>query len=432
MQDGEGRLGQIGGYWLSRRRNSTSWCRTWFDPSTRQTSRTSLGTDDLDEAKLALAAWITANATPERTQPQDAPLETYLVRYLEQHAKYLPSAEPTRYGLVKWSEFFAGALVSEITPQRQREFVASLRSKGLSDGYIRRILSVGQAALNRAHREGEITAVPRILLSLAPEAEPRERLLTRDEARALFDAATEPHQILYLRLAFATAARPAAILELTTFQVDSDARLIRFNRAGRAQNKKRRPTLPICDALLPWLRGLPAGPVVQYRGKSLAGTKMIFRHLTKRVSYRIRREAAVVARTHLRAGRRTEAWGVIEDGRRRSAQIMEVTAYTIRHTVAAEMRKRGVPVWEVAGFLGHSSGYRTTERYAKFGPDHLAEAVRAIDGYFADLGLAALPPRADRHLRVSSVLAAPEMGPYRIDKMVGATGIEPVTPTMST
>jgi len=430
MHDGEGRFGQIGGYWLSRRRNSAAWCRTWFDPSTRQTCRTSLGTDDLDEAKLALAAWITANAKPERTQPQDAPLETYLVRYLEQHAKYLPSAEPTRHGLVKWSEFFAGALVSEITPQRQREFVASLRSKGLSDGYIRRILSVGQAALNRAHREGEITAVPRILLSLAPEAEPRERLLTRDEARALFDAATEPHQILYLMLAFATAARPAAILELTTFLVDSDARLIRFNRAGRAQNKKRRPTLPICDALLPWLRGLPAGPVVQYRGKPLAGTKMLFRHLTNRASRKIRHEAAAVARTHRRASRRSETWRVIEEGRRRSAEIMEVTAYTIRHTIAAEMRKRGVPVWEVAGFLGHSSGYKTTERYAKFGPDHLAGAVTAIDGYFADLGLAVLPPPATHPLRASSVLVTPRMGQYPIGKMVEPTGIEPVTSTM--
>ena len=134
MQNGEGRRGQIGGYWLSRRPNSAAWCRTWFNPSTRQTCRASVGTDDLDEAKLALAAWITVNAKPERTQPQDAPLETYLVRYLEQHAKYLPSAEPTRFGLIKWSEFFAGALVSEVTPQRQREFVASLHGKGFSDG----------------------------------------------------------------------------------------------------------------------------------------------------------------------------------------------------------------------------------------------------------------------------------------------------------
>lgn len=55
------------------------------------------------------------------------------------------------------------------------------------------------------------------------------------------------------------------------------------------------------------------------------------------------------------------------------------------------MRKRGVPVWEVAGFLGHSSGYRTTERYAKYGPDHLGAAVRAIDAYFADLGVSRRP-----------------------------------------
>lgn len=130
-------------------------------------------------------------------------------------------------------------------------------------------------------------------------------------------------------LAFAPAARPAAILELTTFLVDCEARLIRLNPAGRAQNKKRRPTLPICDALLPWLRGLPAGPVVQYRGKALSRTKMIFRHLTARVSRRIRREAAAAARSLRRAGRRTEAWGVIEGGRQRASAIIEVTAYTI-------------------------------------------------------------------------------------------------------
>ena len=192
--------------------------------------------------------------------------------------------------------------------------------------------------------------MPRILLSLAPEAEPRERLLTIDEAKALFAAATATHQILYLMLAFATAARPAALLELTTFQVDCDARLIRLNPAGRAQNKKRRPTIPICDALLPWLRGLPAGPVVQYRGKALTRTKMIFEHLAARAARRNPPGGDhgcpnASARRPARRG-----LGAIEDGRRRSAAIMEVTAYTIRRTVAAEMRKRGVPVGRSPGF----------------------------------------------------------------------------------
>ena len=286
--------------------------------------------------------------------------------------------------------------------------------------------------MNRAHREGEITTVPRILLSLAPEAEPRERILTIAEMRALFEAAAEPHQFLYLMLAAGTLARPKAITELTTFQIDFEARLIRLNPPGRPQNKKRRPTVPICDALLPWLRGLPPGPIVQYRSKPVTRTKMMFDHLTARASRQIRCEAAATARAHRRASRRPEAWDAIEDGRGRATAILDVTAYTIRHTMAAELRKRGVPVWEVAGFLGHSSGYKTTERYAKFGPDHLGEAVRAIDACFAELGLAAVPQPVAHPLRVSSVLAPQRAGQQPLEVMVGATGIEPVTPTMST
>jgi integrase len=360
MPDRE-KLAELNGYWLSKRPNSPFWCRTWFDPRERQTRRASLGTADLNEAKLAFAAWVIANGRMQKQRADTVFFETCLVRYYEQHAKQLPSGEPARYAMLKWSEFFPGALVSEVTPERQREFVAALRAKGLSDGYIRRILAVGQAALNRAYREGEISRHPAISLALAPEGEPRERLFTPVEARALFDAAGEPHQLMYLLLAFGTAARPKAILELTSFQIDCAARLIRLNPPGRRQNKKRRPTLPICNTLLPYLRFLPAGPVVRYAGRALGGIKSTFDHLTRR------------------------------------AGITGASAYTVRHTVAAEMRKRGVPVWEVAGFLGHSSGYKTTERYAKYGPDHLAEAVRAIDAYFADLGIAAEP------LRLSSV-----------------------------
>jgi integrase len=366
------RLGEIGGHWLSKRPNSSAWCRTWFNERTRQTCRASLGTDDLQQAKLILAAWVMSNGKMQGQGADSVPLETCLMRYYMQHAVHLASVEPTRYGLKKWSDFFPGALVSEITTERQRQFVAWLRGQGLSDGYIRRVLANGQAAINRALREGEIASAPKISLALAPESEPRERLLTLDEAAALFNVATAPHQAMYLLLAFATAARPAAILELTSFQVDCSTRLIALNPPGRRQNKKRRPTLPMCNTLLPYLRGLPPGTVVQYNGRALSGTKSMFKHLTRRAAVAIRTSAARLARTHLRAKRRAEAWAVIQDGRERSMAMLDVTAYTIRHTVAAELRKRGVAVWEVAGFLGHSSGYKTTERYAKFGPDHRA------------------------------------------------------------
>src|ERR1043165_6692815 len=45
-----------------------------------------------------------------------------------------------------------------------------------------------------------------------------------------------------------------------------------LNPPGRQQNKKRRPTLPICNTLLPYLRGLTPGRVVRYNGRALSGT----------------------------------------------------------------------------------------------------------------------------------------------------------------
>ena len=108
-------------------------------------------------------------------------------------------------------------MVSEVTADRQRAFVASLRNQGYRDGYVRRVLQVGQAALNRAYREGEITAAPKVLVGEAPEGEARERILSMREAATLLSAAKTPHFAIFLLLAFGTAARPGAILELSTF-----------------------------------------------------------------------------------------------------------------------------------------------------------------------------------------------------------------------
>ncbi len=291
MPDKEQRLGEIGGYWLSQRPNSRQWCRTWFDATTRQTRRASLGTVDLEDAKLKLAGWLMTGGAMAREPASAVPLETVLVRYYEHHAKRLASGHQAQYSLKKWSDFFAGALVSELTPYRQRAFIASLRNQNYSDGYIRRVLQIGQAALNRALREGEIAIAPKVLVGEAPEGEARERILSMKEAATLLSAARTPQLAMFLLLAFGTAARPGAILELTTFQVNCDARLIRFNPPGRRQNWKRRPTVPICDTLLPYLRALPAGPVVAYYGKPIKSIRKTFERTRDRAE-RDRREKA--------------------------------------------------------------------------------------------------------------------------------------------
>ncbi|GAB2592681.1 hypothetical protein ISP15_09305 [Dyella jejuensis] len=50
----------------------------------------------------------------------------------------------------------------------------------------------------------------------------------------------------------------------------------------------------------------------------------------------------------------------------------------LRHTVAAELRRRGVPSWEVSGQIGHKRA-GTSEIYARFDPDYLSKAARALD-----------------------------------------------------
>lgn len=62
----------------------------------------------------------------------------------------------------------------------------------------------------------------------------------------------------------------------------------------------------------------------------------------------------------------------------------DVIPYTIRHTVATELRKRGVSKWELEAFLAHTDT-STTDQYAKYDSEYLRRSVAAIDQYFEEL-----------------------------------------------
>jgi len=392
---------RIGKWFLDKRPNSPNWCVCWFDPSTRQTRRASLRTEDFQVAKVRFADHVTKHETLRDVKPEAVLLEVILIRYWEGHAKAIPSAEQARFALAKWSDHFSGVTVAELTPKRQETFVAALRAKGYQPSYISRILSVGRAALIRAWKRGELTSVPFIAdVKRDPEMEAeRFRDLNMDEvARLLRAAAAVPHLLKFCVISLNTLARPDAVLDLGPAQVDMTRRLIKLNPDGRQQTKKYRPVVPVSETLLPWLEQCDGSRFVLYRGKPVASVKKSF--------------ARAVA----------------------DAGLEDVSAYCLRHTMATELRARGIPEWEAMGMLGHKSPARTTERYAKFRPNYLGEAVRAIDAYFTDLRSAcgALSDPLFNPMRASSVLV-PKLGfPQSLGKVVGATGIEPVTPAMST
>ena len=65
----------------------------------------------------------------------------------------------------------------------------------------------------------------------------------------------------------------------------------------------------------------------------------------------------------------------------KSAGIGKMGSRTIRHTMATELRRAGVPLWDVEGMMGHKMP-STSERYAHYAPGYLSSAVNAIDDYF--------------------------------------------------
>jgi len=340
------RLAQIGDYWLSKRPGSQQWCRTWYDGDTRQVRRASLGTSDFQAAQIALAEWVVKHAKLGKQAPQEMALATVLVRYWHRHGSALPSKEVTEIALAYWSEFFDSAVVSEVTKPRQREFMGWLkgRERPLSDGYIKRIMGVGKAALNSAWEEGEIDSVPFVILG--KDAPPRDRVLSLEESSALWLATELPHERMMLALLYGLLARPEAALGMRKEYVDTTRWLAAQNPPGRPQTKKHRPTVPVPTFLRPWIEAAPAGPLVAWHGKPIKSFKTAWRKL--------RKEAKL--------------------GK-------DVVPKTVRHTMATELRAANVPEAEIQGFLGHRAFGGKTEVYAKYRPDYLGEATAAIDRY---------------------------------------------------
>ena len=216
-------------------------------------------------------------------------------------------------------------------------------TRPVSPATLRTELGQLAAALNWAERKDIISKSPKIWRPQAPER--RERHLTRDEFARFLAACRAPHVALYTILGVTTAARPSAILELTWDRVDLDAGMANLNPVGRIQTAKRRPRVPLnavaIEALTKAYAARQSVWVIEHGANRVQSVKKGFQAASERCGFK-------------------------------------VTPYMLRHTAAVWMAESGVPMSEIAQFMGHDDDRTTSKHYARFSPTYLRRAAGAL------------------------------------------------------
>lgn len=306
------------------------WYVVWYEDGKRR--RASLRTKDRDDAERALL-----DAQRAEIGPTVADMMAAYLADLDQRAA---APERARDAWKALAPHFGRLRPDHITRATCRAYTRRRTLDGRKPGTINKELGVLRAGIRWAdpHHKAQF--------EMPSPPDPRDRHLTKGEFNALLAACGAPHVRLFCVIAIATGGRATAILDLTWNRVDLDRGIVRL-KADDAARRKGRATVPLNDMALGELRRMrdfALSPyVIEWAGQ----------HVTS-IKKGVQRAAA-------RAG------------------LSGVTPHVLRHTAAVWMAEAGVPMAEIAAFLGHADSRITERVYARFSPDHLRQAARALE-----------------------------------------------------
>jgi integrase len=160
-----------------------------------------------------------------------------------------------------------------------------------------------------------------------------EVLVTPEEYARLVDAAT-PAFRLFLKLLYATGARPGEVAAITADNFDADAGLVRLAEHKMAYKGKVRVLYVPPDAVVLLLR------------------------------QRERCRSGALLRNNNGETWTENAIGLAMRRTRERAGVPHAVAYGLRHTFATDALARGVPDAQVAALLGHSGTAMLHKHYS--------------------------------------------------------------------
>lgn len=317
------------------------FCLSWYVDGKRH--RYSLGTSDPREAERAAPGLFA-----ELTRPKGKSVEELWEAYTKDRAGRAVLVTMS-YTWKALRARFARADGDAITVADCRAHTKARQDGGIANGTIHTELGHLRMVLNWASKHGHINHAPHIERPAKPKH--RERHLSRDQVRELFDSASLPHIRLFAILAYTTAARNAALLGLRWERCDFEAGRIDLRDPSLTVPHKGRAIVPMLRtsraALLEARQGALSEHVIEWAGKPVKSVK---------------RGLGVAAR---RAG------------------LDHVSPHMLRHSAAVHMAEDGVGMEEIAQMLGHSNVNVTRSTYARFSPSYLANAAAALE--FDDL-----------------------------------------------
>ena len=299
--------------------------------------RVSTGTRDRRKAERYLAQFI---AGSDNKIPEAVTIGAILTGYEAEHAPDLRAPEAVKYAVKGLRPLFGELLPSHLLPMTIKRYA---RERGASNGTILREIGVLRAALSWAVENQWIERETKPIISdPVKRPRPRDRWITKNEAKTLLDACHEPHIKLFVFMGLMTVARMSAILEAKWSEVNWELRRIDY---GMGHGNKRRAVVPLNDTMFETLEGARklacSDYIIEYGGEPIKTVKKGFRSACER------------------------------------AGLEKVTPHILRHSGATWMAMDGVSLREIAQMLGDTEA--TVERvYAKYHPDYLKGAANAL------------------------------------------------------
>lgn len=313
------------------------WYLNWSEGGRQW--RKSLGRISEHEAELRKKAKEVELGTGKRIFIASAAFEDHLAKYLTWHRAEFPDSH-FRVAQIAEQHFadFIGRALSQIDSPLIERWKAS-RMAAVSRESVAKELRTLKAVLRKAVQWGELEINP------AQHVEPPRSLESEPiiwYSKAQLTQLYKKHHGLTWRLMANTGLRRTEAQQLRWSQVDMRRRTLDIVSSVEARTKSGRwRQVPLSAGALQALKAL----------KAAGGEHVLPRITAESLSRAFLQD---VARLGLRG-----------------------SLHSLRHTYGAHLVMAGVPLRTVQVLMGHAS-FKTTERYAHLGKDHLRDKARLV------------------------------------------------------